>query len=36
MDISMLINLGAHLVGEDLAGVLGDGDEDTNRAVIQH
>ena len=28
MDISMLINLGAHLVGEDLAGVpLGDGDE---------
>lgn len=26
----------AHLVGEDLAGVLGNGNEDTHRAVIQH
>ena len=32
----MLNKVEAHLVGEDLAGVLGNGNEDTHRAVIQH
>ena len=30
MDFSMLVKLGAHLVGENLTGVLGDGDEDSH------